>query len=621
MMNETLSFFNLQINNIQTKLDISSDLAYLLLKKFEWNEEDVISIWSKDQSGILRSLNIDTDTITCKENLRLKQIENGLCPICNQNQPLYQLYCKHSACIECWKNNILNHLKSHKIARCIHNQSKPCNSILFSQNVQSLFDEQIHQNYVKVILDDFIDSNPNIYRCNSRICNEIILKDESLPCNLGLCRKCNYHFCFKCGCKNGHFPVLDCNKVNDFYLTLPTKLSIIVAAQKRWAVRESKLAQRRRQHLEAVEQAHSRNLESIKQIHKNLSDQELQKIEELNHRINQTEQRIKEIENQSTHNDQPSINETPNDQHSNENEKLDVNSSISTNENDELSELKKLHELLISDRNKLNRKHKLNDLQRKSDENFINIASDSILSSYPEKATFLSKFNSVIKQKVGNVDEILKRECYKKPTNKRCPKCHTKIVKTKYDTNRVHCDKCKYDFCWICEDKWHVAKAYCPKLCTNSSLVNYGNTKDDKYYIPPILDVENLEVLNWIQFNNRFLSHQKAIAKLEVDFEPLLRNKLKEINQVDDLFAFQLFNSLMFAMSTISWIFPFLYYNHSSVMEFDMIMTSAHINQFYTSMYNPTGKEKDFFMSIMKQTEDEILALISWMTENENNKV
>jgi len=47
---------------------------------------------------------------------------------------------------------------------------------------------------------------------------------------------------------------------------------------------------------------------------------------------------------------------------------------------------------------------------------------------------------------------------------KSCPKCQ--IIMNKYDgCNHITCTKCKYEFCWICFEKWDLVKGLCPKGC------------------------------------------------------------------------------------------------------------------------------------------------------------
>lgn len=85
---EPQKYFEDKIKALQDQLMISSDLAFLLLRKYHWNESEASQKWLSSPTEVVKSLN----------TLLSKKLKEDKCPICLEKFPLIQLYCGHIIC-------------------------------------------------------------------------------------------------------------------------------------------------------------------------------------------------------------------------------------------------------------------------------------------------------------------------------------------------------------------------------------------------------------------------------------------------------------------------------------------------------------------------------------------
>lgn len=66
----------------------------------------------------MKSLHIAHDSNKEFDNLEMKNIGQGECPICLENTEIYQLYCGHKLCKNCLASEIMTFLNNNKVPIC-----------------------------------------------------------------------------------------------------------------------------------------------------------------------------------------------------------------------------------------------------------------------------------------------------------------------------------------------------------------------------------------------------------------------------------------------------------------------------------------------------------------------
>lgn len=177
---EPQKYFEDKIKALQDQLMISSDLAFLLLRKYHWNESEASQKWLSSPTEVAKSLNISIENQEIPNDYTLlsKELKEDKCPICLVKFPLIQLYCGYIICQNCFIKNITafidseNHQSWPNFLYYDQNQ-KFCNSLCIPSDISKFIkDDQILSQLKKYFLQQEIFNLEKVRLCHN--CNLLI---------------------------------------------------------------------------------------------------------------------------------------------------------------------------------------------------------------------------------------------------------------------------------------------------------------------------------------------------------------------------------------------------------------------------------------------------------------
>lgn len=273
-----------QIDEISTKLSISKGLSYLLLKKFNWNQKRLIEKLAEKNEllfSMLKDLHISE--IGMKNELCIKKVSNGECPICfSQDVELYQNYCGHSLCIDCWKEEIKVQMNDAKVKITpIHCRFDNCNAEILCSYVLKICGDEIADQYQKCIIENQIYNDIKMIKCPAPKCPNYITINSLGQGNVATC-KCGKKICWLCHC-DAH-PPLKCGKLDEWN-HFPDEMREIFNEQQKWIQREIDNFDYRIEHIDEVRAVHEQFLKNLDDEHKEKNDNEINEINNLNTKL------------------------------------------------------------------------------------------------------------------------------------------------------------------------------------------------------------------------------------------------------------------------------------------------------------------------------------------------
>lgn len=193
----------------------------------------------------------------------------------------------------------------------------------------------------------------------------------------------------------------------------------------------------------------------------------------------------------------------------------------------------------------------------------------------------------------------------RKKNLKKCPMCRINIEKNE-GCNHMTCLKCKYEFCWICNEEWNKTTGYCPNGCLKfpeygRNFINLGNLQPENpllslkiwesiFYI--ILQIFGIFIVPHIIFFKTFLYYIFYLSWIGTFFE--ISNCCRKFSSRSSrllkksIFFFPLV-VLIFILTILSGILSFMY--NMIIMPFESI-----ILQFTVWMVSFYKKKSCFFI-------------------------
>lgn len=566
------NYFDHLIEGLQMTLGISYDLSYLLLKKYGWDTNEVGTKWINSQDKTLSVLKIKFDKTlfpSTKDPILAQPCGQGTCPLCFSDTDLYQLYCGHQYCQDCLLGEIIFHIKNGDVPICRATDKKGtmCKSEIIPSDVEQFVeDSDILDMYYKIWLDSEINSCPGVRECPN--CHILITSANEIGCHTGQCPHCNYATCLKCLYPGSHAPLINCDHINDFTITVKNKMAMLDQAQKLWYIREERLKKYRSSHQGDPSRYFDGLISDTRQNLKKISDKEASKIKEMNAINSEREKKLNELMKKRTTIPDPSL----------ESQITDLQKQISST-----SALRSLYE----------KEHRINGQDRdrymKRTEKLKTLYFWSVTEVRHKYqygiVKFKNKINRLVSQKLSKPIDLSAGDDANSETSskvtKKCPKCHVTIYK-QGGCNYVQCLNCHYEFCWICNQPWvspHGDHFFCPNYSLSKGLsdvhvingIDYNDPKDEKFYPMP-LDPEKLT--EFVKYNNLYMEYTKNMDKYEELTKEFLKDndkkymrfRLKKCLQKEnseeeaEKITNRIFNCILLAQSVIAWGYCELFY-------------------------------------------------------------
>ncbi|KAK8896571.1 hypothetical protein M9Y10_014479 [Tritrichomonas musculus] len=179
-----------QIQNISKLLCISADKSFSLHRKFNWNQNKILEAFCKNTRQFIENY---------LSELNINKVGRGKCPICYEvNVELHQSPCACIACYDCWKKEIEIQLDN------IETSIKPvvcrfdnCGHEIMISDIEKFCGKQKTEKYKKSIIERYISDDPNLIKCSTPNCPNILRIDPSNPDKLIHCHLCGNIFNMK----------------------------------------------------------------------------------------------------------------------------------------------------------------------------------------------------------------------------------------------------------------------------------------------------------------------------------------------------------------------------------------------------------------------------------------
>ena len=529
------------IKKISDTLYISNDLAYLLLRHFDWNSENLIETWTENEDNVellLEKLKVPKEMQ--RENLRLKYVGKGECDVCfNDDCELFQLYCGHILCENCWREEIKTQLdQGNSSVLCRIDQ---CNSEIMLEDVAKLCGKEKADSFKRFILEDQIMRDNKLVHCPGLNCDQILTLDSVGYCNIATCSSCGYRMCWKCH-GEAHAP-LKCEKKDDWDKERDEMIKLS-KAQSQWEAREISLADYRSQHIDEIK---TKNRITNQQLE--LEDEKKSKaeIEEINNLQNE----IKKIADEGVKQAKTKI--------------------LKLKENE----------------------HKINDQERQKLRNAIKDEQMYYIQAIHDPLHFAFFFRQLKEsQEMRTLSKLsLTDSEYIERMTKKCPNCKSPILKTG-GCNYMRCTKCNYEFCWVCSSDWktHGDHFVCNKF--DKTSIEDGDFDDDDsnslqidpndkdYYEPPMTIEKREKFSRWSHYFKRYQIHRDT-QKIEKQ----IRDKCREVlvhswnlmsKNSANLLVDRVYRSIDIARSVLMYSYPTAYFMNPS-------SKALHIFEIYQS--------------------------------------
>lgn len=265
-------YFETRIKSLQEKINISHDLAILLLNKFKWDEQLIIKEMTNSPKEFLQQVGIDlgSDSFpTIESPISAKNCGTGECPICCEEISLIQLYCGNKLCEDCFIEEIQSQLKANVLPTI---RVRPDYLPILPSDVEKYVkDQNMLDKYYKLLVYSFTLNCNDIRLCHE--CNLILTEKDDIGFHTAQCPKCHLTYCLKCGANNSHIPLSDCSKINEFH-NIKNEFDQLIVQQELWLKREERLVSYRKDHLDEVTKYYDQLIAEIEtKINKDEFDQ------------------------------------------------------------------------------------------------------------------------------------------------------------------------------------------------------------------------------------------------------------------------------------------------------------------------------------------------------------
>lgn len=549
-----VTFIRGLLDETKASLSVSEDLAFLLLDRYHWDHNELISNWEASKDELIESFHIHIDgENTLEEKLAYKDSGYGSCPVCKRdNRRLYELYCGHKICKDCLQEDVKNAVIKSNIPVC----HQDCNAEMLAHDVEKILPGSKHAKAYKWwrLNKSYSESHYNVALCPNPLCKHLIVQKDDMPTKLVHCPKCDYAFCMDC-LKDSHNPLKCCKRVVDFTETLKDQLKELEEEEVKWFKRESKVIEYRFQNKNETAEGFDIQIRSILHAQKEEQDEVEQQIkntdlfsDQILTEISQAEDKIKELVKK---------NKSP--------EKVEELNKKVADLRVELDHYRDFKEELEKE-NEARKEKRKNELEfaQKQKETFMK----SILNR-EKNQLYIQQF----KDNLNNFAEerskqIINENDYIRSCTYVCPQCKQRFFKVN-PCCEVTCF-CGYDFCTLCNEAWVThKKGYCE--CQNEAgekQINYEDPGELLFY-PCRFNLERKTFFaKWTRFHNLYLAektkhdelHQKFLQAEGAPFANLVKRLQQENVEEPRTVALRLVSNALFAQNVAAWGYAATFY-------------------------------------------------------------
>lgn len=612
-------FFNRKIDTVKNSLNISFDLAYLLLKKFNFNTQKAQLEWLSDnQESILKSLNIKIGTSNIPTTLSPITFNNlgiGECPICyGDTDEIYELYCGHKYCKKCLFVQIKNQVEELKTPVC-----PECKSEILSDNVYEILNDfpKLAKRYESAVTKSEINIDKEIRPC--LCCDRIITPSHKISLLFGRCPNCKFATCLSC--KQGFHGPLTCINMNDFFGNRRDSMQQLEEDQESWYFRERRLQEYRRENKKPVFEYFDKRIEAVLLKNKKEEQEEKDKLAEYQFFINKKSKELNTLEKQ----ERSLFNKA-------DTAKLDEVKAQIEKVKYEIDTKKYVQQALKEtiEKNKADRQQDVLDADTEK-EYLINAISNETKFDY-----FLDEYKRLLNSKAyQKLNVTLTDEETIKRLTKLCPNCGAPIEKSQ-GCNWMKCI-CGFEFCYFCNQPWkptHSDHHKCPKYDLMSEKrkgksqcgINFEDMNDKEFYPPPMTDDKRTDYIRYSNLSMQYMNSKEKLEKIEDDLrkttndEPdksiadLPYNELTPKNRlikclmrdnseaVANELAEKIINTIIFAQKIVMYGYPQMYYimnkneiSKSTIFEYRLCKLEEKVDNLIDLINNPEKSNfKDF---------------------------
>ena len=520
-----------QIENIKNTLCVSVDVAYLLLKHFDWNSDKAIAQFIDNREKVMNDLHLKEENL--HGELLLKNVGKGECQICfNDNVDLYKLYCGHALCKECWQGEIESQLSQG--ASTIVCRIDNCYSEIMIKDIERFCGEDKAETFRKFVLEDQISRDYKLIHCTNPNCQRVITINSVGKCHVATC-KCGKRICWRC-LRDAHAP-LSCQQLKRWNKIFD-EMQKLSRDQTRWEAREHKLVDYRRAHIKEVQTVFDCEYKKMQAQYKSIDQNELDEIEKIKKQIISCSD-----------------------------EKLKSQYEIKLREKENENKIKSAGRL-----------EELNSVKQEQD-NFISAIQNPRYAQFYMHQMKESQNLRAFAQFCNTDEEYIER------MTKKCPKCKVPISKIS-GCNYMKCGKCNFEFCWVCGADWktHGDHFVCNKYDTNNDNFEGDDLKDDdvtfdphdkKFYPPPMNSEQRAQFARWNHYFRRYQGHIDT-HKMEVKIRDKCRKILMESwsccmsEKTADQFINKIYSIIDLSRSILIYSYPAAYFMDMHSKSFNM---------------------------------------------------
>lgn len=504
------AFTNDLITKTTQTLNVSPEIAFLLLDHFQWDLEKLNSQWESSQEEVLKSIHIQlgsTAVPTLESNLLPRDCGVGPCPACHRDRRLVELYCGHKICNDCLTEEIKKALAENTIPRC---HQDDCNTEILGNAVEKYVP---HNNAAKVykfwrINTSFESTHLTVAICPNPLCKHLITLGEGVAHDHVKCPKCDFAICLKC-LSDSH-PLHNCERVINFTETLPKEFNQILEEEQKWYKREKDCIECRTESQNDVKQAFNIDIKVLLREQQNEQKEIAQQIKNTDlfvqailTEISQLDDKIKQYEEKKR---------SP--------QRIEELKKQIDSLNDEIEHYKAFKTQLQKD-------NEARKEQRKKELAFIDSQNKLFLSACTDR----NKYDEIIKQYRDNWEQyaqekataVLDEEDYIRQNTVICPACSSRFYKD-CGCNEVVCT-CGHDFCTICNEPWVTHEKgfyYCPNNELSNKKFDYEDSNDVRFFSNPMNLQKKVHYHKWKHFHDLFLTQK---AKYDEIFKKYLLGK------------------------------------------------------------------------------------------------
>lgn len=619
------TFTNDRINQTTQSLNVSPEVAFLLLDHFQWNQEELNKQWESSKDELIKTLHISlgsTAAETLESNLLAKECGLGTCSACHRERRLVELYCGHKICNDCLANQIKSALDKNEIPRC----QQDCNAEILGNTVEKMVPHNNSSRIYKYLRTNisFEKSHIKVVICPNPLCRHLIALSEENSSDLVRCPNCEFAICLNCMTES-HAPLCNCERVADFTETIPKRFNKLLEEEQNWYKREKSCLECRLENQNEVK--HALNIE-----HKILVREQQSEQQEILQQIKNTDLFVQAVSYEISQLDDKILEFQAKKRSPERIEELKKQIGIL---NDDIDHYKEFKDQLIKE-------NEVRKVQRKKDLDFAEKQRKLFLHAIQSRdnyESYIQKYREGLEQFAQEkATLIMDEEDYIRQNTVICPQCGLRFYKDS-GCYEVTCP-CGHEFCTLCRESWitHGQGFYrCPNIAPQKEF-NYNDNSDVRFFTNPMTLEKKISYYKWKHFHDLFLTHkakynelfqrfllgkdkvpQKGEKLTDDDLCPYTKlvNKFEQENREEGRTnALKLISNLLFAQSIVSWGHAALYYINITefTQEYKEKLQSLEKKEddLAELLNDPAAHEAQIFQEKLGDLKDEINIVLSY---------